>query len=334
MDPASRSGLRSQILTLTAKASHPYHVPTGDLSKRFFACPRPETQSGKTVRKSQRHTQPTDPAKPLLTSTNNPTVKHLVKMRDNRSRRRAGGVIVDGWRETSQAMRSGLHPQGVYVCDSGDGSGSRSDLERQVIDQAGGALVRVSEAVMHKIAYGQSARGVVAEFGEPDWQIDSIEPAPGGCILVLDRIEKPGNIGAAFRCADAAGVDAVLLTPATADRFNPNAIRSSLGAVFTVPSAVVDESQARQWLTDNGFKLCAARVESSRPLWETDLSGPVAIIVGSEAHGLGDHWQSDQRSPIQSVRIPMSGGVDSLNASVSAAVLLYEAARQRDAGGR
>ena len=210
-------------------ATHPATHPADSPSRL--------TQPTHPADSPSRLTQPTHPAKPLLTSTNNPTVKHLVKMRDNRSRRRAGSVIVDGWRETSQAMRSGLQPRGIYVCDSGDVSASRSDSERQVIDQAGGALVRVSEAVMQKIAYGQSARGVVAEFGEPDWQLDSIEPAPAGCILVLDRIEKPGNIGAAFRCADAAGVDAVLLTPATADRFNPNAIRSSLGAVFTVPSA-------------------------------------------------------------------------------------------------
>ncbi|QEF97120.1 23S rRNA (guanosine-2'-O-)-methyltransferase RlmB [Stieleria maiorica] len=280
----------------------------------------------------------------MLTSLRNPTVKRLVKMRDNRARRKTGHILVDGWRETQRAIQAGLDPLGIYaVADSGDATaaedtgdtgrsiGPQSDARRFVIDAAGQSLVDVSAAVMQKIAYGQSERGVVAEFAAPPWGLSELRVPESGLILVLDQIEKPGNIGAAFRCADAAGADAVILCPAAADRFNPNAIRNSLGAVFSVPSAAADEADARSWLVRHGYGICAARVESSRPLWQADLTGPVAIVIGSEAFGLGAHWQSDPQTAIDAIRIPMAGDVDSLNASVSAAVFLYEAARQREA---
>ncbi|WP_231743771.1 TrmH family RNA methyltransferase [Stieleria neptunia] len=278
----------------------------------------------------------------MLTSTSNPTVKHLVKMRDNRARRRAGRVLVDGWRETQRAIESGLDPVGIYVvADHGDAvmpasqqsTHPQSDAQRFVTDSASQALVSVSPTVMQKIAYGQSERGVVAEFAAPDWSLSQLRLPETGLVLVLDQIEKPGNIGAAFRCADAAGADAVILCPAAADRFNPNAIRNSLGAVFSVPSATADEADAKAWLTERGYRICAARVESSRPLWQADLTGRLAMVIGSEAHGLGDHWQSDADGTVDAIRIPMAGNIDSLNASVSAAVFLYEAKRQRQVAG-
>ncbi|MCA9136002.1 MAG: hypothetical protein KDB00_04565 [Planctomycetales bacterium] len=285
----------------------------------------------------------------MLTSTSNPTVKHLVKLRDNRARRRAGRILVDGWRELDQALRAGLTPLGIYVCgessiaidSSFDTTGNRriadathgqegaEDLHDRLPPAVRDTLVTVSDAVMKKIAYGQSARGVVAEFQAPRWGLGDLRLGESGLILVLDRFEKPGNVGAAFRCADAAGADAVILTPSTADRFNPNAIRSSLGAVFSVPSAVADEDQAKAWLAAEGFRLWAARVETSRVIWEADLTGRVAMIIGSEADGLGDHWCSDEIATVESLRIPMAGDVDSLNASVSAALFLFEATRQR-----
>ncbi|MCS7471232.1 RNA methyltransferase [Stieleria sp. ICT_E10.1] len=276
----------------------------------------------------------------LLTSTSNPTVKHLVKMRDNRARRRAGRVLVDGWRETQRAIESGLDAIGIYVVAGrgdatpthGQSAHPQSDAERFVTESAARALVDVSPTVMQKIAYGQSERGVVAEFAAPEWGLSELRLPDAGLVLVLDQIEKPGNIGAAFRCADAAGADAVILCPAAADRFNPNAIRNSLGAVFSVPSATADEPDAKAWLAELGYRICAARVESSRPLWQADLTGRLALVIGSEARGLGDHWQSDDVT-VDAIRIPMAGNVDSLNASVSAAVLLYEAKRQRQVAG-
>lgn len=240
-------------------------------------------------------------------------------------------MLVDGWRETRCALESGLKPLGLYCMEETSElrSWEESDVRRRTAEIA----VAVSAAVMQKISYGQSDRGVVAEFEMPPWGLDDLVLPECPLVLVLDQMEKPGNIGAAFRCADAAGVDAVILTPPSSDRFNPNAIRSSLGAIFTVPSAVTDERTAKTWLSANNVAVFAARVESSQPIWSTRFGSAAAIVIGSEANGLGQRWQSDEDVTVIGTRLPMSGTVDSLNASVSAALMLYEAKRQRESNG-
>lgn len=248
-------------------------------------------------------------------------------MRDNRARRKAKRILVDGWRETRCAIQAGLSATGIYYTENA--TQEPTTEEKEVRENSARHATHVSSAVMQKISYGQSERGVVAEFEAPLWGLDQLSLPKNPLILVLDCLEKPGNIGAAFRCADAVGVDAVILVPASNDRFNPNAIRSSLGAVFTVPSAVSDESTARSWLVEQGVNLFAARVESSQPMWETNFGRSTAIVIGSEAKGLRSHWQSNETVAVHGTQIPMSGQVDSLNASVSAALLLYEAKRQR-----
>ncbi len=169
-------------------------------------------------------------------------------------------------------------------------------------------------------------------LNNPSWTLDQLELPRSPIVLVLDRIEKPGNIGAVFRCADAAGIDAVLLSDSS-DLFNPNAIRSSLGCVFHVRSASGTESQVKQFLVDRGIRAMAARVESSSTVWSADFEGPIAIILGSEAEGLGDRWREIGNHPVEGIRIPMSGKVDSLNVSVSAAVIAFEAKRRRETAG-
>ena len=149
-------------------------------------------------------------------------------------------------------------------------------------------------------------------------------------ILILDSIEKPGNVGAVFRSADAAGADAILLCQCV-DQYNPNSIRSSLGTVFQIPSFEGTEPELRDYLVSLGIKIYAARVESSQTLWECDLKGPTAIILGSEAIGLKKRWLPDPEAAIDGICIPMSGKADSLNISASAAILSFEAARQRSA---
>ena len=147
-------------------------------------------------------------------------------------------------------------------------------------------------------------------------------------VLILDQVEKPGNIGAIFRSADAADVDAVLLCE-SGDAFNPNAIRSSLGAVFHVACASGSEVELADFLVRHHVHVLAARVESSDSLWTTDLRRPTAIILGSEAEGIGNRWQEINGEPVQGIHIPIAGNVDSLNAANSAAVIAYEARRQR-----
>lgn len=274
----------------------------------------------------------TEPKPVVLRSLANPTVRHLVRLRDNRARRRAGRVIVDGWRETAQALRANLSLCGVYLPESTsiqaedhDDASIRLVLERS---QDSRVLHLVSLPVMEKIAYGQSHRGVVAEFLLPTEELADLTLPPCPLILVLDQIEKPGNLGAIYRSAGAAGIDAILLCDSP-DRFNPNAIRSSLGSVFHIPSAAGDERQIGQFLRQHQIRVLAARVESSSPLWQSDLTGALAIILGSEAGGLGQRWRSLGDNPIEGIRIPMQGCIDSLNVSVSAAVIAMEACRQR-----
>jgi TrmH family RNA methyltransferase len=241
-------------------------------------------------------------------------------MRDNRSRRKAQRVIVDGWRESQRASEAGLELIAAYVLEE--------DVDRAG-NIFGSAIQPVSASVMQKISFGQSPRGLVTEFIQPVRTLDALVLPPSPLLLVLDGIEKPGNIGAVFRCADGAGIDAVVLSDCRCDLFNPNAIRSSLGAVFSTPAAIDSAENVQAFLDSHSIRVIAARVESSSDLWQTDLMPPLAIVLGSEADGLAARWQAIGENPIPGVRIPMNGQVDSLNISVSAAVLSFEAARQR-----
>jgi TrmH family RNA methyltransferase len=265
-------------------------------------------------------------SKPVLRSAANQTIRHLLRMRDNRARRKAGRVIVDGWSETSRAIDAGLTLCGIYLPESLEAA-QEGEIGRVLDSVTPDKISRVADSLMEKIGYGQSFRGVVAEFEQPSMTLEQLELPASPLILVLDRIEKPGNVGAVFRCADAAGIDAVLLCD-SCDLFNPNAIRSSLGSLFHVPSARGTASELAQFLHDRNIRVMAARVESSVPLWTADLEGPLAIVLGSEADGLGDRWKRVGNSVVQGICIPMVGKVDSLNVSVSAAVIAFETRRR------
>ncbi len=273
-----------------------------------------------------------------ITSPANATIKRLVRMRDNRFRRRSQRLLVDGWRESARAIEAGLTLVGCYVGSDSwpptTDSWSVHDREAAEIIRGAvsgnAAMVRISESLFERIGYGQSPRGIVTEFVEPDRQLTQLRLPADPLVLVLDGIEKPGNLGAIFRCADAAGVDAVILSSCECDLHNPNAIRSSLGAVFSVPAAAATREAVHDFLVQQQIRPLAARVESSQPLWSVPMSGRLAILVGSESRGLGEHWQTiASNASIESVRIPMAGQVDSLNVSVSAALLVYEAVRKR-----
>ena len=272
-------------------------------------------------------------SKPVIfRSSANPTLRHLIRMRDNRSRRRANRVLVDGWRETSQAIGAGMEPCGIYVPESlnhGKTDEFRPSIEAvMTYAKASNKLNWVADPLMEKISYGQSSRGVVAEFVRPSPVLNSLDLPENPLILVLDQIEKPGNIGAVFRSADAAGVDVILLSGCV-DQYNPNSIRSSLGTIFQIPSFDGTESELRTFLASRSIKIFTARVESSQDLWKCDLKGPTAIVLGSEAKGLKQRWFSGSETPIDGIRIPMAGKADSLNIAASAAIIAFEAARQR-----
>jgi RNA methyltransferase, TrmH family len=182
--------------------------------------------------------------------------------------------------------------------------------------------------VLDRLAYGDRAEGLVATVRIPDLGLEGLRLPADPLVVVLEGLEKPGNLGAVLRSADAAGADAVIVADPRTDPFNPNAIRASLGTIFAVPVASGTSDAVRAHLRDVGVTVVAARVDAPLPYTEADLRGAVAIVLGSEAGGLTDAWSGDD---IRAVRLPMLGVADSLNVSVTAAVLLYEARRQRGA---
>jgi RNA methyltransferase, TrmH family len=263
-----------------------------------------------------------------LTSLTNPRVKAVVRLRDRREREATGLTIVDGPRELARALDAGVEVDDAFVCDGL----VRTDEAREVVGRLAATvgLTGVSEAVIAKLAFGDRSDGVVAVVRTPSTSLDRLALGTDPLVVVAESVEKPGNLGAILRTADGAGADAVIAADARTDLFNPNTIRASLGTIFTTPVAAAASGDVLGWLAERSIRVVAARVDAQRPYTEADLRGPVAIVVGSEAEGLQAAWDDARAEP---VRIPMRGAADSLNVSVAAAVLLYEAVRQRSGKG-
>lgn len=273
----------------------------------------------------------------VIRSPQNTTIKRLVSMRNHRRRRAAGIALVDGPREAWRAIQAGWKLLGFYEpidssSDPPNRVGSNSLIESQrVRDHAIDQDVHfgVEAGVFEKIAYGDVDHGGLAEFETPSRSLSDLPNDLSGLVVVLDRVEKPGNIGAVFRTADAVGAAAILLSDCPGDVMNPNAIRGSVGAVFTVPYANGSMGEVSDWLRRKPYRMLAMRVEANRSAFEHDLTGDVAVILGSEADGLGDRWRHFGATDVDGMVIPMVGDVDSLNLSVSAAVIAFESLRQR-----
>ena len=264
------------------------------------------------------------PSDAAITSLKNPRIRAAADLRDRRARDEAGRTIVDGARELARALSGGAAVETVFVDDGG-----LTPAGRETVDRAAGAgadIVAVSAAVLARLSYGERSEGLVAVVEIPDRSLAALELRPDPLVVVLEGVEKPGNLGAVVRSADAAGADAVIVADPRTDLFNPNAIRASLGTIFTLPVAAGTSAEVRAWLATRGIEVLAARVEASVPYTQADLRGSVALVLGSEAEGLTDAWTGDGVTPIS---LPMHGVADSLNVSITAAVLLYEARRQR-----
>ncbi len=187
-------------------------------------------------------------------------------------------------------------------------------------------ILHVSPAVFDKLAYGERQEGLIATAHTPDQTLADFHPPAHACVAVLEGVEKPGNVGAVLRSADAAGIAALIVADGATDLYNPNAIRASLGAIFTVPVFAATSIEALAWLREQKLPMVAARVDGERYYHQVDYTRGAAIILGSEADGLTSMWSSVDITPI---KLPMLGVVDSLNVSVTAGVLFYEAWRQR-----
>ena len=269
------------------------------------------------------------PILPMITSLVNPRVKAATALRDRRERDRSGLTLVDGTRELGRALDAGVSVVEAFVCEPLlAGADARMALDRLKAGEA--SLQPVSESVFARLAFGDRAEGLVAVVRVPDLALDRLLLPADPLVLVVECVEKPGNLGAILRSADGAGADAVIAASPRTDLFNPNAIRASAGTIFTVPLASATTDETVQWLRERDIRIVAARVEAAGGYAEADLTRSLALVVGTEDAGLSDAWSG---TGIEMVRIPMLGVADSLNVSVSAAILLYEARRQRTAMG-
>lgn len=264
------------------------------------------------------------PAGLEITSPANPRVKHLVALRQRRARDRAGVTLVEGREELGLALSAGARPLALYVCPDLAGPGAQQLTDR--VADLGAEVVRVSRAVFGKIAYRESPDGWLAVLPAVRTGLASLATGPSPLVLVCEGVEKPGNLGAILRTADAAGVTAVIAADPVTDWANPNVVRASKGTVFSVPVASASTAEVLAWLDERSLALVAAAPDGGVLLTEADLTGPVAIAVGSEARGLPAVWRGRAAT---CVRIPMFGRADSLNVATSAAILTYEAVRQR-----
>lgn len=262
----------------------------------------------------------------LISSLQNQRVKDAAKLRDRRGREKQQRIIIDGVREIRRALDAQLAWCEAFVCD--ELLAPQDAAVVNALQIAGAHISHVTQAVFAKLAFGERDEGVVAIAQAPRRSLDEIHLPPAPLVAVLEAIEKPGNLGAMLRTADGAGLNAVIVADAGTDLFNPNAIRASQGAIFTVPIAADSSKTILAWLKQHRLAIFAARVDGAIDYHAADFRAPSAIVLGSEAEGLSDIWRAGEITPI---RVPMLGAVDSLNVSVTAGVLFYEALRQRSA---
>jgi TrmH family RNA methyltransferase len=268
-----------------------------------------------------------------IESPANPRVKSALALRERRGREAAGLTLVDGGRECLRAMNAGALVETAFVCRpllaSHDARRVVEKLE-QPIGPFGAEveLVEVGERAFERIAFGDRADGVVLVVRIPERTLDDLVLPDDPLVVVTEDVEKPGNLGAILRTADAVAADAVIAAGGT-DLYNPNVIRASIGAVFSLQVAAATAAEVAAWLRSRGVRIVASRVDASRLHVEADLRESVALVLGSEAEGLSDAWRGED---VEGIRLPMLGIADSLNVSAAAAVLLYEAWRQRRGG--
>ena len=255
-----------------------------------------------------------------ITSPSNPKVKRLLALQQKSSERRERGLfVVEGRRELQHCIDAGFAVDSVFVCPALLSSAP----------EAGAKVFEVSEEVYAKIAMREGTEGVVAEVRMPERRLEDLALPENPLVMVLERVEKPGNLGAVLRSADAAGADAVLVCDPLTDLWNPNLIRASVGAVFTVHCVACSSQEAIAWLKARGIRILTAQLQDSSLYYDCDMTVGTALVTGTEATGLTGQWRQAADAHI---RIPMLGALDSLNVSVSAAILLFEAVRQRRNG--
>ena len=288
-----------------------------------------------------------------ITSAQNPKIKNLLLLQEkSKARREQGLFVVEGRRELEHCLEAGFQVRTVFVCPEVMGErwpvGAGHDvipgsspavipgltpavipgLTHDVIPGLTGNLVEIPEALYRKVAYREGTEGVLAEVEVRERRLEDLKLGEHPLVMVLESVEKPGNLGAVLRSADAARADAVIVCDPLTDLWNPNLIRASIGAVFTVPTVCASSAETIDWLKSRGIRILTAQLQDSSWYYDVDMTVGTALVMGTESTGLTDIWR---RAADAHIRIPMLGRLDSLNVSVSAAILLFEAVRQRNA---
>ena len=263
----------------------------------------------------------------MLTSPANARVKRVVKLRARRHRDRERRFAIEGFRELDGAWRAGFLVEEVFYCEQHFAARGEEELLDR-LRQAGAVCEATNAAVFAKLSYRHTPDGLLAVAATPDATLSRLDVPKDSLWLVAANIEKPGNLGAMLRTADAAGVSGVIVADPATDPFNPNVVRASVGTLFSVPLAVARAADVRAWLAEHDIRVVATSPTATTDYAEADLCGPVAIVVGGEHAGLDAEWIAG----VETVCIPMAGQADSINAAMTAAVLLFEAARQRRVG--
>lgn len=260
-----------------------------------------------------------------ITSRQNLRIKDAAKLREARQRAKQGRFIIDGVREIGRALDAGISFLEVFICPPLCGSDSAQKLVLR-LEKCGAVVADVTPEVFEKLSFGERSDGIVVVASTPERSIDQLQLPERPLIAVIEGLEKPGNVGAILRSADGAGVDAVIVVNAATDLFNPNTIRASVGTVFGKQVCLATVEETLNKLRDWHVPIIATRPDATMLYSEVDFRQGAAIVLGTEATGLTTAWQ---QADVVGVRLPMRGIADSLNVSTTAAVLFYEAQRQR-----
>ena len=260
-----------------------------------------------------------------LTSTSNPKIKNLVLLGKSKERKEQNVFVIEGWRELTIAAGAGYRFHTIFVCP--EIFEKRNNLE--LIEKTLGKDCKqfyINNTIFEKVAYRENSDGIIA-LGTPIYHnFNNIKLRNNPLIIVLEAVEKPGNLGAVLRTADAAKVDLVIVCDPKTDLYNPNTIRSSIGCIFTNQIVCCTNEEALQWLNSNNINSYAAALPSNTFYQNIDFKEPTALVMGTESTGLTEFWLNNATQRIQ---IPMLGAIDSLNVSIATAILTFEAKRQR-----
>ncbi len=259
-----------------------------------------------------------------ITSPHNPLVKQLIQLKDkSRERKKTGQFLIEGKRELSLAIKGGYNIETVLFFPD-----LFSESEANAISQYKIEIIEISKEVFQKLAHRDTTEGVIAVVKSKHHHLEDLKlESKNPLILVAEAPEKPGNIGALLRTADAANVDAVIIANPKSDLYNPNIIRSSVGCVFTTEIAMASSEETIAFLKTYNFNIFSAILQESEPYHTQNYTLPTAIVVGTEATGLTQEWR---QAATQNISIPMQGVIDSMNVSVAAGILIFEAKRQRN----